>query len=107
MQTYRSSAQKLVCVQDFDFWIDGAQVTISPDGAPVNLTGDVFTIGAGYTFADTYRVDVSSSNLSVGFCGPDPHSWHVQRTRHIHIVCWPFALTLAALNWTALTSACP
>ena len=58
-----------VRVQDFDFWIDGVQITASPDAVLGNLTGDVLTIGAGYTFADTYRVDVSSSDLGVGFGG--------------------------------------
>ena len=62
-------AEAGVRVQDFDFWINGSQVTISPDGVPVNLTADVTTIGAGYTFSGNYRVDVSSSNLGFGFGG--------------------------------------
>lgn len=58
-----------VAVQQFDFWMNGTQITISPDGTPTNLTADVFTIGAGYSFGGNYRVDVSSSDLGIGLGG--------------------------------------
>lgn len=59
-------AEAGITVQNFDFWINGAQVTIAPDGLGGNITADVTTIGAGYSFGGTYRVDVSSTDLSFG-----------------------------------------
>lgn len=56
-------------VQEFDFWLNGTQLTLSPDGAPFNVTADVTTIGAGYSFGGEYRVDVSSTDLGLGFGG--------------------------------------
>lgn len=58
-----------VRVQELDFWIDGGQVTLSPDGLGGNITADLLTIGAGYTFANTYRVDVSSTDLNLSLGG--------------------------------------
>ena len=58
-----------VRVQELDFWIEGGQVTISPDGFPANITADLLTIGAGYTFANAYRVDVSSTDLNLSLGG--------------------------------------
>jgi len=59
-----------VKVQDFDFWISGTQVTLSPSGAPVNFTGDIATLGVGYTFGNAYRVDASTTHLGIGLGGP-------------------------------------
>ncbi|WP_417255282.1 hypothetical protein [Celeribacter sp.] len=55
-----------VAVGSFDFWIDGVQSTLSPEGIDANLSADVLTLGAGASFGNGFRVDVSSTDLSLG-----------------------------------------
>lgn len=56
-------------MQNVDIWISGVQGQLSPEGTPTNLTFDAWTIGAGVSFADTYRIDASSSDLDLNIGG--------------------------------------
>jgi hypothetical protein len=56
-----------IAVGTFDFWIDGIQATLSPEGSSYDLHADILTLGAGASFGNGFRVDVSSSDISVGY----------------------------------------
>jgi|GEM_PF-2359957 hypothetical protein len=56
-----------VAVGSFDFWIDGLQASLSPEGASYDFHADVLTLGAAASFGNGFRVDVSSSDISVGY----------------------------------------
>lgn len=55
-----------VAVDSFDFWIEGVQNTLDPEGLGADLHADVLTLGAGVSFGNGFRVDVSSTDLSFG-----------------------------------------
>lgn len=51
----------------FDMWLNGYQVEgSSSTSGDITLSGSLSEIGLGYTFGGTYRVDISTANVSAG-----------------------------------------
>jgi hypothetical protein len=52
-----------------DFWTSGYVAQASIDGLPVDLGSDALALGFGYTFAQDFRVDVSTSTIGLDIGG--------------------------------------
>lgn len=62
-----------VAVGSFDFWIEGVQGNLDLEDDSDDHYSDVLTLGAGASFGDGFRIDVSSTDLSIdlGFFDTD------------------------------------